>query len=88
METEGRIQGGHIFCMSPSARDVIPITRNKGQGRRGEVWVEGVWITSCSFIFAAIKHIFSSFSFYIFSTVCMYATGFLGGVFYIRIVDV
>lgn len=34
METEGRIQGGHIFCLSPSVRDVIPITRNKGQTGR------------------------------------------------------
>uniref|UniRef100_A0A8D3C6W5 Plexin-A1 n=1 Tax=Scophthalmus maximus TaxID=52904 RepID=A0A8D3C6W5_SCOMX len=30
VETEGRIQGGHIFCLSPSMRDIIPITRNKG----------------------------------------------------------
>uniref|UniRef100_A0A668TTT3 Plexin-A1 n=1 Tax=Oreochromis aureus TaxID=47969 RepID=A0A668TTT3_OREAU len=32
VETEGQIQGGHIFCLSPSARDIAPITRNKGQG--------------------------------------------------------
>uniref|UniRef100_A0A665TBD2 Plexin-A1 n=1 Tax=Echeneis naucrates TaxID=173247 RepID=A0A665TBD2_ECHNA len=34
VETEGRIQGGHIFCLSPSVRDVIPITKNKGQDRK------------------------------------------------------
>lgn len=33
VETEGHIQGGHIYCMSPSVRDIIPITRNKG-GRK------------------------------------------------------
>uniref|UniRef100_A0A4W5JNF3 Plexin-A1 n=1 Tax=Hucho hucho TaxID=62062 RepID=A0A4W5JNF3_9TELE len=31
VETEGRIQGGRIYCLSPSARDVIPITRDKGE---------------------------------------------------------
>uniref|UniRef100_A0A6Q2WZQ9 Plexin-A1 n=1 Tax=Esox lucius TaxID=8010 RepID=A0A6Q2WZQ9_ESOLU len=29
VETEGHIQGGHIYCLSPSARDIIPITRHK-----------------------------------------------------------
>lgn len=36
VETEGRIQGAHIFCLSPSVRDIIPITRNKGRDRRGD----------------------------------------------------
>uniref|UniRef100_A0A4W6C4L4 Plexin A1 n=1 Tax=Lates calcarifer TaxID=8187 RepID=A0A4W6C4L4_LATCA len=36
VETEGRIQGGHIFCLSPSVRDVIPITRNKGRDRKDD----------------------------------------------------
>uniref|UniRef100_A0A6Q2WVH0 Plexin-A1 n=1 Tax=Esox lucius TaxID=8010 RepID=A0A6Q2WVH0_ESOLU len=31
VETEGHIQGGHIYCLSPSARDIIPITRNQGE---------------------------------------------------------
>lgn len=35
VETEGRIQGGRIYCLSPSARDVIPITRDKGEN---SVW--------------------------------------------------
>uniref|UniRef100_A0A8C5BB53 Plexin A1b n=1 Tax=Gadus morhua TaxID=8049 RepID=A0A8C5BB53_GADMO len=30
VETEGRIQGGRIYCLSPSARDILPITRNRG----------------------------------------------------------
>uniref|UniRef100_A0A6Q2ZBX7 Plexin-A1 n=1 Tax=Esox lucius TaxID=8010 RepID=A0A6Q2ZBX7_ESOLU len=33
VETEGHIQGGHIYCLSPSARDIIPITRNQGHKR-------------------------------------------------------
>uniref|UniRef100_A0A8C7ZNR2 Plexin-A1 n=1 Tax=Oryzias sinensis TaxID=183150 RepID=A0A8C7ZNR2_9TELE len=33
VETEGRIQGEHIFCLSPSATDIAPITKNKGDKR-------------------------------------------------------
>uniref|UniRef100_A0A4W5P4B4 Plexin-A1 n=1 Tax=Hucho hucho TaxID=62062 RepID=A0A4W5P4B4_9TELE len=29
VETDGRIQGSRIYCLSPSAHNVIPITRNK-----------------------------------------------------------
>uniref|UniRef100_A0A8C9SWV5 Plexin-A1 n=1 Tax=Scleropages formosus TaxID=113540 RepID=A0A8C9SWV5_SCLFO len=29
IESEGRIEGDRIYCLSPSARDVIPITRHK-----------------------------------------------------------
>ncbi|KPP79976.1 hypothetical protein Z043_100409, partial [Scleropages formosus] len=29
METEGLIEGNYIYCRSPSARDVIPITRGQ-----------------------------------------------------------
>uniref|UniRef100_A0A6Q2X5U8 Plexin-A1 n=1 Tax=Esox lucius TaxID=8010 RepID=A0A6Q2X5U8_ESOLU len=29
-ETEGRIFGGRIYCLSPSTREVAPITRNQG----------------------------------------------------------
>uniref|UniRef100_A0A4W5P120 Plexin-A1 n=1 Tax=Hucho hucho TaxID=62062 RepID=A0A4W5P120_9TELE len=31
VETDGRIQGSRIYCLSPSAHNVIPITRNKGE---------------------------------------------------------
>lgn len=54
VETEGHIQGGHIFCLSPSVRDVIPITKNKGRDREGEwLWshcggdVTGCWWMWC-----------------------------------------
>uniref|UniRef100_A0A8C7GQP0 Plexin-A1 n=1 Tax=Oncorhynchus kisutch TaxID=8019 RepID=A0A8C7GQP0_ONCKI len=30
-ETEGRIFGGRIYCLSPSTREVAPITRNQGE---------------------------------------------------------
>uniref|UniRef100_A0A8C9W9X7 Plexin-A1 n=1 Tax=Scleropages formosus TaxID=113540 RepID=A0A8C9W9X7_SCLFO len=33
METEGLIEGNYIYCRSPSARDVIPITRGQGEFR-------------------------------------------------------
>ncbi|KPP79934.1 hypothetical protein Z043_100452, partial [Scleropages formosus] len=29
IESEGRIEGDRIYCLSPSARDVIPITRGQ-----------------------------------------------------------
>lgn len=31
VETEGHIYGGQIFCLSPSRKDVAPITRNQGK---------------------------------------------------------
>uniref|UniRef100_A0A674N083 Plexin-A1 n=1 Tax=Takifugu rubripes TaxID=31033 RepID=A0A674N083_TAKRU len=31
VETEGRIYGGRIFCLSPSRKDVLPITQNQGK---------------------------------------------------------
>lgn len=31
VETEGRIYGGQIFCLSPCRKDVIPITQNQGK---------------------------------------------------------
>ncbi|XP_077471088.1 plexin-A1-like isoform X1 [Stigmatopora argus] len=33
VETEGRIYGGRIFCLSPSAKEVAPITQNQGDRR-------------------------------------------------------
>ncbi|XP_029689781.1 plexin-A1-like isoform X2 [Takifugu rubripes] len=33
VETEGRIYGGRIFCLSPSRKDVLPITQNQGDQR-------------------------------------------------------
>ncbi|XP_074537281.1 plexin-A1-like [Halichoeres trimaculatus] len=33
VETEGRIYGGRIFCLSPSTKDVAPITRDQGDQR-------------------------------------------------------
>ncbi|XP_030623517.1 plexin-A1 [Chanos chanos] len=32
-ETEGHIMAGRIYCLSPSARDIAPITRNQGDKR-------------------------------------------------------
>ncbi|TKS70877.1 Plexin-A1 Semaphorin receptor NOV [Collichthys lucidus] len=55
VETEGRIQGGHIFCMSPSVRDVIPITRNKGDKRVVKLYLKsketGKKFASVDFVF-------------------------------------
>uniref|UniRef100_A0A8C2HFB2 Plexin A1a n=1 Tax=Cyprinus carpio TaxID=7962 RepID=A0A8C2HFB2_CYPCA len=33
-ETEGHIMGGRIYCLSPSAREIAPITRNQGKATR------------------------------------------------------
>uniref|UniRef100_A0A3B3C5S2 Plexin A1a n=1 Tax=Oryzias melastigma TaxID=30732 RepID=A0A3B3C5S2_ORYME len=33
VETEGRIYNGRIFCLSPSTKDVAPITRDQGDQR-------------------------------------------------------
>ncbi|XP_044066590.1 plexin-A1-like isoform X3 [Siniperca chuatsi] len=33
VETEGRIYGGRIFCLSPSTKEVAPITRDQGDQR-------------------------------------------------------
>ena len=30
-ESESRIEDGKIYCSSPSAKDVIPITRGRGE---------------------------------------------------------
>lgn len=31
VETEGRIYGGRIFCLSPSTKEVAPITQDQGK---------------------------------------------------------
>lgn len=31
VETDGRVYGGRIFCLSPSRKDVLPITQNQGK---------------------------------------------------------
>uniref|UniRef100_A0A8C2Z9J8 Plexin A1 n=1 Tax=Cyclopterus lumpus TaxID=8103 RepID=A0A8C2Z9J8_CYCLU len=55
VETEGRIQGGHIFCLSPSVRDIIPITRNKGDKRVVKLYLKsketGKKFASVDFVF-------------------------------------
>ncbi|KAM7401831.1 hypothetical protein PAMP_017109 [Pampus punctatissimus] len=55
VETEGQIQGGHIFCLSPSIRDVIPITRNKGDKRVVKLYLKsketGKKFASVDFVF-------------------------------------
>lgn len=33
IETEGRINGGQIFCLSPSRQDVVPITQAQGNNK-------------------------------------------------------
>ncbi|XP_064422468.1 plexin-A1 [Latimeria chalumnae] len=33
IESEGRIQHGRIYCVSPSAKDVVPITQHQGDQR-------------------------------------------------------
>ncbi|XP_036007955.1 plexin-A1 isoform X5 [Fundulus heteroclitus] len=55
VETEGRIQGGHIYCLSPSARDISPITRNKGDMRVVKLYLKsketGKKFASVDFVF-------------------------------------
>uniref|UniRef100_A0A4W5P2T1 Plexin-A1 n=1 Tax=Hucho hucho TaxID=62062 RepID=A0A4W5P2T1_9TELE len=40
VETDGRIQGSRIYCLSPSAHNVIPITRNKGDKRMVKLYLK------------------------------------------------
>ncbi|XP_060926482.1 plexin-A1-like [Limanda limanda] len=55
VETEGRIQDGHIFCFSPSVRDIYPITRNKGDKRVVKLYLKsketGKKFASVDFVF-------------------------------------
>ncbi|XP_068606167.1 plexin-A1-like [Brachionichthys hirsutus] len=40
VETEGRIYGGRIFCLSPSRKEVAPITRDKGDQRAIKLYLK------------------------------------------------
>uniref|UniRef100_A0A8C7IL90 Plexin-A1 n=1 Tax=Oncorhynchus kisutch TaxID=8019 RepID=A0A8C7IL90_ONCKI len=40
VETDGHIQGSLIYCLSPSAHNVIPITRNKGDKRMVKLYLK------------------------------------------------
>ncbi|CAL8354397.1 unnamed protein product, partial [Gadus morhua 'NCC'] len=55
VETEGRIQGGRIYCLSPSARDILPITRNRGDKRVVKLYLKsketGKKFASVDFVF-------------------------------------
>lgn len=41
VETEGWIYGGRIYCLSPTRKDVAPITRDQGNG--GGIIRNGLW---------------------------------------------
>ncbi|KAM4610656.1 plexin-A1-like [Polymixia lowei] len=55
VETEGRIYGGRIFCLSPATRDVGPITRDQGDQRVIKLYVKsketGKRFASVDFVF-------------------------------------
>ncbi|CAL1608558.1 unnamed protein product [Knipowitschia caucasica] len=55
VETEGEIQDGKIYCLSPNNRDVVPITRNKGDRRVVKLFLKsketGKKFASVDFIF-------------------------------------
>lgn len=52
-ETEGHIMGGRIYCLSPSAREIAPITRNQGKATRAHSFkslltlVRNCWSSPC-----------------------------------------
>uniref|UniRef100_A0A673M6X3 Plexin A1a n=1 Tax=Sinocyclocheilus rhinocerous TaxID=307959 RepID=A0A673M6X3_9TELE len=54
-ETEGHIMGGRIYCLSPSARDIAPITRNQGDKRVVKLYLKsketGKKFASVDFVF-------------------------------------
>ncbi|XP_030634053.1 plexin-A1-like [Chanos chanos] len=54
-ETEGRIIGGRIYCLSPTARELIPITRHQGDKRVVKLYLKsketGRKFTSVDFVF-------------------------------------
>uniref|UniRef100_A0A4W3KHB7 Plexin-A1 n=1 Tax=Callorhinchus milii TaxID=7868 RepID=A0A4W3KHB7_CALMI len=54
-ETEGRIMDGRIYCRSPSAREVIPITRGQGDKRVVKLYLKsketGKKFASTDFVF-------------------------------------
>ncbi|XP_035377118.1 plexin-A1 isoform X3 [Electrophorus electricus] len=54
-ETEGHLIGGRIYCMSPSPRDIAPITRNRGDKRVMKLYLKsketGKKFASVDFVF-------------------------------------
>ncbi|XP_073678815.1 plexin-A1 [Garra rufa] len=54
-ETEGHIMGGRIYCLSPSAREIAPITRNQGDKRVVKLYLKsketGKKFASVDFVF-------------------------------------
>ncbi|XP_058844771.1 plexin-A1 isoform X1 [Acipenser ruthenus] len=54
-ESEGRIENGNIYCLSPSAKDVIPITRGQGHKRTVKLYLKsketGKKFASVDFVF-------------------------------------
>ncbi|XP_034446407.1 plexin-A1-like isoform X1 [Hippoglossus hippoglossus] len=55
IETEGRIYGGRIFCLSPSTKEVAPITRDQGDQRVIKLYLKsketGKKFASVDFVF-------------------------------------
>ncbi|KAK2851051.1 hypothetical protein Q5P01_007327 [Channa striata] len=55
VETEGRIYGGRIFCLSPSTKEVAPITRDQGDRRTIKLYLKsketGKKFASVDFVF-------------------------------------
>ncbi|XP_034731795.1 plexin-A1 isoform X2 [Etheostoma cragini] len=55
VETEGRIYGGRIFCLSPSTKEVSPITRDQGDRRVIKLYLKsketGKKFASVDFVF-------------------------------------
>uniref|UniRef100_A0A4W6D7Y3 Plexin-A1 n=1 Tax=Lates calcarifer TaxID=8187 RepID=A0A4W6D7Y3_LATCA len=55
VETEGRIYGGRIFCLSPSTKEVAPITRDQGDQRVIKLYLKsketGKKFASVDFVF-------------------------------------
>ncbi|XP_051962404.1 plexin-A1-like [Xyrauchen texanus] len=54
-ETEGHIMGGRIYCLSPSAREIAPMTRNQGDKRVVKLYLKsketGKKFASVDFVF-------------------------------------
>ncbi|XP_058855454.1 plexin-A1-like isoform X2 [Acipenser ruthenus] len=54
-ESEGRIENGNIYCLSPTAKDVIPITRGQGHKRTVKLYLKsketGKKFASVDFVF-------------------------------------
>ncbi|CAB1458873.1 unnamed protein product [Pleuronectes platessa] len=55
IETEGRIYGGRIYCLSPSTKEVAPITRDQGDRRVIKLYLKsketGKKFASVDFVF-------------------------------------